>query len=175
MPKNITPSPNPSVATQLVVPLAGELISAAQLEAIFQALLDSSSALDADIGDVLARFNQSPMEIGFSLPGNPLDGTQAVVAVTTAFNVLAAQPGRARARVAALATTTLSLWRTAVAGAPAQVGTITFVTGSSSGTITLNADLALAIGDLLEVRGPTQPDLNLADVAITLSGKQVFV
>ena len=80
-----------------------------------------------------------------------------------AMTILAASPGRARARTAATASTTFTIQKNGV-----SVGTFTFATGATSATFTVSADIVLADGDTLSVLGDSTADTALADVAVSL-------
>jgi hypothetical protein len=73
---------------------------------------------------------------------------------------------------AATASTAIVLAR-ALAGTPtsfATVATITFAAGSVTGTMSAQAALLFAQGDILRVRGPATPDATFADFHMTLVG-----
>lgn len=49
-------------------------------------------------------------------------------------------------------------------------GTVSFAIGSNTGTVTIGASTSFTAGDRLEIYGPSSPDGNLDEVAITLTG-----
>jgi hypothetical protein len=78
----------------------------------------------------------------------------------------------AGAAVAATASTVITLAQ-AAAGAPttfANVATITFGAGSVTGSMSIQAAIGFAQGDILRIRGPGSPDSTFADLHLTLVG-----
>jgi hypothetical protein len=74
--------------------------------------------------------------------------------------------------VAATSSTAIVLAR-ALAGTPtsfATVATITFAAGAVTGTMSTQAAISFAQGDILRVRGPATPDATFADFHMTLVG-----
>lgn len=70
---------------------------------------------------------------------------------------------RAVARVAATASTVLSVRKNAV-----QFGTITFAISGTVGTVAAASATAFVAGDVIDVVAPGTPDDTLADIAIML-------
>jgi hypothetical protein len=78
----------------------------------------------------------------------------------------------AGAATAATASTVIMLAQ-AVAGAPttfANVATITFAAGSVTGSMSAQAAISFAQGDILRIRGPASPDATFGDLHLTLVG-----
>ena len=107
-----------------------------------------------------------PYSVSTFYPGRPIASSLVLYWVADRAMVVRAQtPGQAIARKTAAADTVITL---AVADQP--VGTIRFAAGSRIGTIQLNNDFTVGIGQELSATAPATQDATLSDVTITIRG-----
>ena len=108
-----------------------------------------------------------PYDLGFFIAGTMLeDIIVGSYLATRGVTIAATAPGSlAIAEVAPLVDITFTVL---VNGS--SVGDVTFLAGSTTGTITISSQVVLAAGDKIQIKTPLTPDSTIENVSITLVG-----
>lgn len=109
-------------------------------------------------------WTNTPYDLGFPVFSKPKASEQVFRFVAArAYKLPADQTnGRALAQTAATASAVFTITKNGT-----QIGTVTFAAGSTTGTISISADVSFAVGDRIMVVAPSTVDSTLADIDFT--------
>jgi len=111
-----------------------------------------------------------PYDISFSSVGTIPGPSMILACCVTArgLSILAANPGQIKVLTAPAATTTVDVLHNNVV-----IGTCTVLTGATSGTIVLTADVLAASGDVFILKSAATIDSTVSDIMVTLIAQVV--